>query len=115
MRSLYLRDPGRAAAVAARWEAAEGGRAWIATRDEAIASGWFGTVAAEVAERLGDVIVAARGAVAYYQSTDDEQALAMVGQHGSLTEEERGIPLAVAGAFAGGGFIARVQSARPRE
>lgn len=112
LRSLYLQDPSQADAVAARWEAAEGGRAWIATRDEAVASGWFGPVDPVVAQRLGDVIVAARGAVAYYQSTDDEQALAMVGQHGSFTDDERGIPLAVAGAFAGGGFIARVQAAR---
>ncbi len=112
MRSLYLQDPRQAAAVAARWEAVEGGRAWIATRDEAVSSGWFGPVDPVVAQRLGDVIVAARGAVAYYQSTDDEQALAMVGQHGSFTDDERGIPLAVAGAFAGGGFIARVQAAR---
>jgi hypothetical protein len=111
LRSLYLHDECDTDAVIARWQAAEGSRAWVATREEAISSGWFGPVDPVVAKRLGDVIIAARGQVAYYQSTDDPQALEMVGQHGSFTDEERGIPLAVAGAFAGGGFISRVQAA----
>ncbi|MBL3687014.1 alkaline phosphatase family protein [Leucobacter zeae] len=106
MRSLYLRDGVDAAETARAWAGIEGDRAWVATREAAVASGWFGTVAPEVAERLGDVIIAARKRVAYYCGDDDPRALAMVGQHGSLSEEERGVPLVLAGALAGTGFAA---------
>jgi len=86
--------------VAARWVDAEGGRSWVATRDEAIEAGWFGMVDPGVRERIGDVIVAARKDVAYYTET----ALAgsagrMVGQHGSWTPAERRVPLLRFGAF----------------
>ena len=104
-RSLYLTDPSDAPALAARWAEVEGKRAWVATRDEAIASGVFGPVAPEVGQRLGDVIIAARKQVAYYSSDDDPQARAMIGQHGSFTEDERGVPLALAGALSGTGFV----------
>lgn len=107
-RSLYLHDPADASAVAARIAAAEGKRAWVATRDEAIDSGVFGPVSAEVGSRLGDVIVAARKQVAYYTSSDDPQSRHMIGQHGSFTDEERGVPLAVGGAFAGTGIATAI-------
>ncbi|MFT4232914.1 MAG: alkaline phosphatase family protein [Leucobacter sp.] len=110
-RSLYLHAGSDPAAVAARWAAAEGARAWVATRDEAIASGCFGPVDPEVAPRLGDVIIAARKQVAYYSGADDPRALAMVGQHGSFSEDERGVPLALAGALDGTGFAAAVAGA----
>lgn len=113
-RSLYLREGADAVAVARRWAAAEAGRAWVATREEAIRSGCFGAVAADVAPRLGEVIIAARKRVAYYCSDDDPRALAMIGQHGSLTEEERGVPLALAGALAGSGFAAAVAATAKR-
>jgi len=107
-RSLYLEEGADPAAVARTWAEAEGARAWVATRDEAIASGCFGPVDPDVAPRLGDVIVAARGRVAYYCSDDDPQSLAMVGQHGSFSEDERGVPLSLAGALEGTGFAAAV-------
>ncbi|WP_162903786.1 alkaline phosphatase family protein [Leucobacter sp. wl10] len=110
-RSLYLEDGADAATVAARWAAAEGPRAWVATRDAAVTSGCFGPVAPEVAPRLGDVLIAARRQVAYYRSTDDPRSLAMVGQHGSFSEDERGVPLALGGALEGTGFAAAVAEA----
>lgn len=82
-----------------RWRASEGKRAWIAARDEAVAAGWFGDVDAEVAPRIGDVLVAARSAHAYYTSPDD-RARGMIGQHGSLTAAETAVPLLRFGAFA---------------
>lgn len=104
-RSFFLR-PGRdPAAFTDMLRAREGKRAWVATRDEAFASGMFGAHAdAAVRNRVGDVILAARGQVAYYASDDDPQSLDMVGQHGSLGDEERGVPLVLAGALAGSGF-----------
>ena len=52
--------------------------------------------------------LAARKRVAYYNSTDPPQATTMIGQHGSFTDEERGVPPAVAGALAGSGFVSAV-------
>lgn len=113
MRSLYL-DPGadaaEAAAVASAWaeREGEGERAWVGTREEFIASGCFGQVAPGVAARLGDVIIAARKRVAYYSQQDDPGAREMIGQHGSFSEEERGVPLALAGTLAGTPFVSLV-------
>ncbi len=87
--------------VLERWRAAEGGRAWVASRQEALDAGWFGDVSAEVLQRIGDVLVAARAAVAYYdERTATPRSLAMVGQHGSLSPDETRIPLARWGAYA---------------
>lgn len=102
---LYL-EPGQDAvsadSLAEAWRSVEGERAWIFTRDEAVEAGLFGRVAPEVLPRIGDVIVAARRLIAYYDSRDPNQAARnMIGQHGSLTDEELRVPLLRAGAFAG--------------
>ncbi|MGO4103075.1 alkaline phosphatase family protein [Leifsonia sp. YAF41] len=99
---LYLESPtpGAADALAEDWRSVEGDRAWVFTRDEAIASGLFGPVADEVLPRIGDVIVAARKLVAYYDSREPNQtARQMIGQHGSMTDDEVRVPLIRAGAF----------------
>lgn len=111
LRSLYLEPGADASEVAQRWADREGNRAWVATRDEFIAAGYFGEVAPEVADRLGEVIIAARKRVAYYRSTDDPAAIEMIGQHGSLSEEERGVPLALAGGLSGTPFVSLVARA----
>jgi predicted AlkP superfamily pyrophosphatase or phosphodiesterase len=85
--------------VAARWRDREGSRAWIATRDEAIAAGWFGEVDVAVRPRIGEVLIAARKRVAYYAHHSD-RGRGMVGQHGSLTADETAVPLLRFGAFA---------------
>ncbi|HMH58039.1 MAG TPA: alkaline phosphatase family protein [Galbitalea sp.] len=88
-------------ALVARWRDAESGRAWIATRDEAIAAGWFGAVAPEVLPRIGDLLVAARKNVAYYDGrAATKHSLAMIGQHGSWSPAELQVPLLRFGAFA---------------
>ena len=87
-------------ALAETWRAVEGERAWIFTRAEAVAAGLFGSVRAEAMDRIGDVIVAARKLIAYYDSREPNQsARSMVGQHGSLTDEELRVPLIRVGAF----------------
>lgn len=95
-------SPELRAAVLETWREAEGGRSWVASRDEAIAAGWFGpTVAAEVAPRIGDIIVAARKSIAYYDTRAPNQSgRSMVGQHGSLSAAETAIPLLGFGAYA---------------
>jgi predicted AlkP superfamily pyrophosphatase or phosphodiesterase len=87
-----------------RWRQAESSRAEVISRAEAIARGWFGPVVdAEVAPRIGDILVAARKAIAYYDvRAASQKARDMIGQHGSLSPEETAIPLLRFGAFAQG-------------
>lgn len=76
------------------WREAHGSRAWVLTRDEALAAGLFGAVAPSVERRIGDVLVAAREPVAFYDTRRvPGSALEVVGQHGSITRAEREVPL----------------------
>ena len=110
-RGFYLREGADPRAFAERLEAIEGKRAWVTTRDDAFAAGLFGsTVVPGVERRVGDVLIAARGQIAYYTTDDDPQSFDMVGQHGSWTDEERGIPLALGGKLAGSGFARAVEA-----
>ena len=86
-------------ATVAAWRAAEGERSWIATRDEAVGAGWFGEVRPEVLPRIGDLLVAARKGIAYYDSRT-LKGHGMVGHHGSWSPAEVQVPLLRAGAFA---------------
>jgi Type I phosphodiesterase / nucleotide pyrophosphatase len=95
-RHIYVADGG-ADAVAAAWRDTLGDRAWVVTRDEAIAAGWFGdTVGDGVRARIGDVIAAARGHTALVRPAAEPVESALVGQHGSLTSAEQLVPLLVA-------------------
>ena len=83
-------------AVAARWRTTLGGAAVVATRDEAIAAGWFGPVAEHVHPLLGDVVVAMTGRATVVDSrTQTKRSLDLVGVHGSFTPEEMLVPLLV--------------------
>lgn len=94
-----LDDAARAQLVE-RWRESESHRSWVATRDEAIAAGLFGDVDPVAAARIGDLLVAARSGVAYYdRRVADRQAEAMIGQHGSLSDEEVRVPLIRRGAY----------------
>jgi hypothetical protein len=94
---LYLEEAegesGRARLLEA-WRARFGDRIWAFTREDAIAAGLFGAVRAEVGPRIGDVMIAARDALAFYDTRRVRPtALEVVGQHGSLTKAEREVPL----------------------
>jgi hypothetical protein len=101
MLHLYA-DAGAADDVLERWQASESSRSWVLSRDEAIAAGVFGPrVDPAVAPRIGDVVVAARADVVYYDDRlADKAAQRMVGQHGSLTDRERIVPFLRLGAYA---------------
>ena len=89
-------------ALVERWRESESDRAWVATRAEAITANWFGAVAPEVEPRIGDLFIAARKNVAYYDGrTADKHSLAMIGQHGSWSPAELQVPLLRFGAFEG--------------
>nr|WP_206446848.1 alkaline phosphatase family protein [Agrococcus sp. KRD186] len=86
-------------ALAHEWQAWLGDAAWVATRQQVVDAGWLGPLHPEVAPRLGDVLVAARGRRAIYVDELDK-ARGMIGQHGSLTPDELRVPLRRFGAFA---------------
>ena len=85
--------PGAAADVLAAWRSALGDAAWIVSRDEAIADGWFGPVDGRTAARIGDVVAAARGHCAVVATQAEPRESALVGMHGSLTPAEQRVPL----------------------
>ncbi|UTT71098.1 alkaline phosphatase family protein [Arthrobacter sp. DNA4] len=96
---LYLADSDAASDGAERliaaWKARFGDRIWAFTRGEAVAGGLFGEdVRPAVEGRIGDVMIAARDAVALYDGRRMRPtAMEVVGQHGSLTKAEREVPL----------------------
>ncbi|MFD2758968.1 alkaline phosphatase family protein [Gulosibacter faecalis] len=104
LRHIYLDDSATdldREVLAGRLRRAEGSRAEVHTRDEAIALGWYGReVDPEAADRIGDVIVAATGDVSYYVRAMPASMRQMIGQHGSITLEETTVPLVRLGAFA---------------
>lgn len=88
-------------AVVDGWREAEGSRAWVLSGDDAVAAGLYGEVEPRNRDRIADVLIVARAGVAYYDRRDaDRRGESMIGQHGSLTDEETRIPLIRMGAFA---------------
>ena len=75
--------------------------AWVFTRDELFDDGWLGEGATtEVRHRMGDVVLAAREAVAF-AAPDAPNEANLVAQHGSLTADEMLVPLLAARGRAG--------------
>ncbi len=95
-RHVYTRD-GATADVLATWREFLGPRAWVVTREEAVAAGWFGErVTDDARSRIGDVVVAARGCSGVLRRTVEPVESSLVGQHGSLTAAEQRVPLLLA-------------------
>jgi len=88
---------GAADAVLAAWRETLGRRAWVVSRDEAIAARWFGDrVGDDVRPRIGDVVAAARGDAGLLRRSSETLLSALIGQHGSLTDAEQRVPLLLA-------------------
>jgi hypothetical protein len=92
-RQLYV-DQDRPERVADRWRSRLGANAWVRTRDEAIADGWFGRVDDDLRERYGHVLVALRDDWAVMTRAMPRE-LTLVGMHGSLTADEMLVPLLI--------------------
>jgi predicted AlkP superfamily pyrophosphatase or phosphodiesterase len=94
-RWLHAR-PGRAGALFDATVAAFGDVAWIRTKEEVIAEGWFGpTVTSVASSRLGDVALVAKGVHAFVDPADTGP-YRLIGRHGSLTGAEMRVPLLAA-------------------
>ena len=93
LRYLHTVD-GAAADVLDRWRTTLGSRATVVSRDEAIASGWFGPVPAEHRERIGDVVVLCTDPIAVLASQHEPPEIGrLIGFHGAATPAETAIPL----------------------
>jgi hypothetical protein len=95
-RHVYAAD-GAADTVLAAWRETLADRAWVVSRQEAIAAGWFGArVSDDMLPRIGDVVAAARGSAAVVRRTVEPLESSLVGHHGSLTTAEQHVPLLLA-------------------
>lgn len=95
-RHVHVR-PGALEDVLATWRGVLGEGAWVVPGEQAVADGWFGLpVAPHARDRIGDVVVAARGGTAVIRSRMERFISRMPGQHGSLTADEQLVPLLVA-------------------
>ena len=96
-RVRYLHTlPGAAPDVIATWRGVMGDAAWVVTREEAVAAGWFGPVPQQHLARIGDVVVICRERWVVMASEHEPARLSqMVAFHGSSTAAEMQIPLLV--------------------
>jgi Type I phosphodiesterase / nucleotide pyrophosphatase len=91
-RHLYC-QPGAAGDVLHTWREVLGNRAWVASKEQAVADGWFGPVENAFEARIGDVIVAPSGPNAIVATRSEPRESALVGMHGSLTPGDQLVPL----------------------
>jgi hypothetical protein len=95
-RHIYV-APGAADDVLAAWQETLAERAWVVSRDEAIAAEWFGERVSEATRgRIGDVVAAARDSAALLRRTVEPLESSLIGHHGSLTTAEQNVPLLLA-------------------
>ncbi|MET7961872.1 nucleotide pyrophosphatase/phosphodiesterase family protein [Micromonospora zamorensis] len=82
--------------VLAAWSEVLGAAARVRTRDEVVATGWFGPVSEEHLGRIGDVVVTCNDTYAVMASrTERPMASKLVAYHGSDTAAELTVPLLV--------------------
>lgn len=92
-RHLYT-APRAAEEVAARWRRQLGDHVEVRLRDDA--TDWFGPIDPAVAERFGDVLIAAQDDFAVFSTREFAVELKMKGFHGSTSAEETAVPLLLA-------------------
>ncbi|MEU8258931.1 nucleotide pyrophosphatase/phosphodiesterase family protein [Micromonospora inaquosa] len=95
VRYLHV-EPGALDDVRAAWSEVLGVTARVRTRDEVVATGWFGPVPEEHLGRIGDVVVICNDTYAVMASrTERPMASKLVAYHGSDTAAELTVPLLV--------------------
>ncbi|MFF7940918.1 alkaline phosphatase family protein [Nocardia gamkensis] len=88
--------PGAESDVAAAWQATLGPDFEVLGKEEIVARGWFGPIVEPaIAQRIGDLVVLARGRRGVIRSGVEPLQSSLVGQHGSLTPAEVEVPLCV--------------------
>lgn len=94
LRHVYC-SPEAVQRVREAWQESLGERADAMSREDAVATGLFGALDEAYADRIGDIVVLARGDTVL-ASEVDPLISALVGQHGSVTAAEMQIPLLTA-------------------
>lgn len=96
-RVRYLHtEPEAVADVVATWRGVLGPAAWVVTREEAVAAGWFGPVPEAHLARVGDVVAVCNDRYAVLASRTEPPVVAsLVAYHGSYTAAEMLIPLLI--------------------
>lgn len=94
LRHVYC-SPEATQRVRAAWQESLGERADVIAREDAVASGLLGPLDEAYADRIGDIVVLARGDTVL-ASEVDPLISGLVGQHGSVTAAEMQIPLLMA-------------------
>ncbi|HEX2705432.1 MAG TPA: nucleotide pyrophosphatase/phosphodiesterase family protein [Candidatus Lustribacter sp.] len=90
---LYC-QPGAQTDVEQVWRERLGEGAAVSTRSAMVHAGWFGDVRPEVEPRIGDVVACMRGNLAVVHSGRMRpELLALLGLHGSTSQDELAIPL----------------------
>jgi hypothetical protein len=84
---------GAADDVLAAWREVLGGKAWVASRAEAVADGWFGPTDPAFLERIGNVVAAPAESWALVATEAEPLESALIGMHGSLTPADQLVPL----------------------
>ncbi|WDZ84356.1 alkaline phosphatase family protein [Micromonospora cathayae] len=88
--------PGARDDVVAAWSAVLGDAARVLTREEAVATGWFGPVPEDHLARIGDVVVVCRADWAVVATRSERPIESrLVAYHGADTATEMTIPLLV--------------------
>jgi hypothetical protein len=96
VRYLHTRRGARDDVIAA-WRGVLGDRAWVVSREEAVAAGWFGPVPEAHLARIGDVVAACRGRTTLIATRREPPMTSrLVGYHGSSTALEMAVPLLIA-------------------
>lgn len=91
-RHVYA-EPGAAGDVLDTWRGILGDRAWVYSRDEAVAAGWFGPVEPEMMPRIGDVLAVPYADIAIVATKAEPLESSLVGMHGSMVPAEQLVPL----------------------
>ncbi|MFF4812232.1 alkaline phosphatase family protein [Micromonospora chersina] len=95
VRYLHV-EPGATADVVAAWSGVLDGAARVLTREEAVATGWFGPVPEEHLGRIGDLVVVCRDTYAVVATRSEKPMVSrLVAYHGADTAAEMTIPLLV--------------------
>ena len=80
--------------VLAAYRSVLGDAAWVASRDEVIADGWYGPVPARHTDRIGDVVIVCRDrAVVLASRAEPPSVSRLIAFHGSVTAAEMTVPL----------------------
>lgn len=94
-RHVYA-SAGAADDVLTAWREVLGSRADVRSRDDALATGWFGASDQRVHERIGDIVAVVNSVCAIERRTVFPIEKNLLGLHGAMTADEMLIPLLTA-------------------